>query len=48
MSASRQAARECSAWPKDALRITFGVIWAIDLTSAMIPEPDPAKKQETQ
>ncbi|HUY47234.1 MAG TPA: hypothetical protein VMV92_16130 [Streptosporangiaceae bacterium] len=28
--ATATTARPCSAWPKDALRITFGVIWLID------------------
>ena len=26
-----------SAWPKDALRITFGVIWAIDAVLKWLP-----------
>jgi uncharacterized membrane protein YphA (DoxX/SURF4 family) len=37
MSVKDQAARGCSAWPKDVLRVTFGVIWAIDATLKWLP-----------
>ncbi len=30
MAPTQAAIRGCTPWPKDALRITFGVIWAID------------------
>jgi uncharacterized membrane protein YphA (DoxX/SURF4 family) len=37
MAANQAAARGCAPWPKDALRITFGVIWAIDATLKWLP-----------
>ena len=38
MSQGPMASGRCSpAWPKDALRITFGVIWLIDATLKWLP-----------
>ena len=37
MSAQQQPARGYSSWPKDALRITFGLIWAVDATFKWLP-----------
>ena len=38
MSQGPMASGRCSpAWPKDALRITFGVIWLIDATRKWLP-----------
>jgi nitrite reductase (NO-forming) len=31
------AARKCAPWPKDALRIAFGVIWLIDAVLKWLP-----------
>ena len=37
MSQVKGAARECAAWPKDALRIGFGLIWLIDAALKWLP-----------
>ena len=37
MSQVQGASRECAAWPKDALRIGFGVIWLIDAALKWLP-----------
>jgi uncharacterized membrane protein YphA (DoxX/SURF4 family) len=38
MSRGPVASRQCApAWPKDVLRITFGVIWLIDATLKWLP-----------
>ena len=37
MSQARGASRECTAWPKDALRISFGIIWLIDAALKWLP-----------
>lgn len=37
MSGNQVAARGYTVWPKDALRIAFGVIWAIDATLKWMP-----------
>jgi nitrite reductase (NO-forming) len=38
MSQTQQASGRCApAWPRDALRITFGVIWLIDATLKWLP-----------
>ncbi len=37
MSPAQETGRPCSPWPKDALRITFGVIWLIDATLKWLP-----------
>ena len=37
MSPVQGASRECAAWPKDALRIGFGIIWLIDATLKWLP-----------
>jgi len=38
MPQGQLASRQCApAWPKDALRITFGVIWLIDATLKWLP-----------
>jgi nitrite reductase (NO-forming) len=38
MSQTQQASGRCApAWPKDALRISFGVIWLIDATLKWLP-----------
>ncbi len=38
MSQGPVANRRCApAWPKDVLRITFGVIWLIDATLKWLP-----------
>ena len=36
-AATSPAARKCAPWPKDALRIAFGVIWLIDATLKWLP-----------
>ena len=43
MSQGQAASRRCApARPKDALRITFGVIWLIDATLKWLPGFRPA------
>jgi nitrite reductase (NO-forming) len=38
MSQTQQASGRCTPpWPKDALRVTFGVIWLIDATLKWLP-----------
>lgn len=37
MSQAQRAARGCTAWPKDALRIGFGLIWLIDAALKWLP-----------
>src|SRR5215472_19033975 len=37
MSTTSEASRPCPAWPKDALRICFGVIWLIDAILKWLP-----------
>jgi hypothetical protein len=38
MSPVRVASRRCTpAWPKDALRISFGIIWLIDAVLKWLP-----------
>ncbi len=37
MTANQTAARGCAPWPKDVLRITFGIIWLIDATLKWLP-----------
>ena len=37
MSQTQIASRGCAAWPKDALRIGFGVIWLIDAALKWLP-----------
>jgi uncharacterized membrane protein YphA (DoxX/SURF4 family) len=37
MSQQQTASRGCAAWPKDALRIGFGVIWLIDAVLKWLP-----------
>jgi len=37
MSANQTATRGCASWPKDALRITFGIIWLIDAALKWLP-----------
>src|SRR6516165_8828826 len=37
MSQTQAAGRPYTAWPKDALRITFGVIWLIDAVLKWLP-----------
>jgi nitrite reductase (NO-forming) len=37
MSGNQVATRGCTAWPKDALRITFGIIWAVDAALKWLP-----------
>ena len=37
MSQVKGAARECAAWPKDALRIGFGLIWLVDAALKWLP-----------
>jgi nitrite reductase (NO-forming) len=37
MSAQQAATRRCPAWPKDALRISFGTIWLIDAVLKWLP-----------
>ncbi len=37
MTANQPTARECAPWPKDLLRIGFGVIWLIDATLKWLP-----------
>jgi nitrite reductase (NO-forming) len=37
MTQQQAATRGCTAWPKDALRITFGIIWLIDAVLKWLP-----------
>ena len=37
MPQGQTGSRECAAWPKDALRIGFGVIWLIDAVLKWLP-----------
>ena len=37
MSGNQAAGRGCAPWPKDALRITFGIIWLIDAVLKWLP-----------
>ena len=37
MSPTQITARPCSAWPKDALRIGFGLIWLVDAALKWLP-----------
>ncbi len=37
MSQPQGASRPCAAWPKDALRISFGLIWLVDATLKWLP-----------
>jgi uncharacterized membrane protein YphA (DoxX/SURF4 family) len=37
MSAQQPVTRPCPAWPKDTLRISFGVIWLIDAVLKWLP-----------
>jgi nitrite reductase (NO-forming) len=37
MTANQPAARGFAPWPKDALRITFGIVWAIDAALKWLP-----------
>ena len=37
MLQTQAAGRPCNPWPKDALRITFGVIWLIDAVLKWLP-----------
>jgi len=37
MAANQQAARVCAPWPKDILRIAFGIIWLIDAILKWLP-----------
>jgi nitrite reductase (NO-forming) len=37
MTANQSAIRGCAPWPKDALRIAFGLIWLIDATLKWLP-----------
>jgi nitrite reductase (NO-forming) len=37
MTAHQTAGRRCAPWPKDALRIGFGVIWLIDAVLKWLP-----------
>jgi nitrite reductase (NO-forming) len=37
MTANQTAERKCTPWPKDALRIGFGIIWLIDATLKWLP-----------
>ena len=37
MSQAQGATRRCTAWPKDALRIGFGLIWLIDAALKWLP-----------
>jgi nitrite reductase (NO-forming) len=37
MSQTLKAREACAAWPKDVLRISFGVIWLIDATLKWLP-----------
>jgi hypothetical protein len=36
-AATSTAERRCAPWPKDALRISFGVIWLIDAVLKWLP-----------
>jgi hypothetical protein len=42
MSQTQAAGRPRSPWPKDVLRITFGVIWLIDAALKWLPGSGPA------
>jgi nitrite reductase (NO-forming) len=37
MSLQQAVTRPCPAWPKDALRISFGIIWLIDAVLKWLP-----------
>ena len=37
MSQAQGATRGCTAWPKDALRIGFGLIWLVDAALKWLP-----------
>jgi nitrite reductase (NO-forming) len=37
MAPAQAATRGCTPWPKDALRITFGIIWLIDAVLKWLP-----------
>ncbi len=37
MAQAQRATRGCTAWPKDALRISFGIIWLIDAVLKWLP-----------
>jgi len=37
MSPVQGASRGCAPWPKDALRVAFGIIWLIDATLKWLP-----------
>ena len=37
MAPAQAATRGCPPWPKDALRITFGIIWLIDAVLKWLP-----------
>ena len=37
MAPTQAATRRCAPWPKDALRITFGIIWLVDAVLKWLP-----------
>jgi nitrite reductase (NO-forming) len=37
MAPAQQAAGRCTPWPKDALRVSFGIIWLIDAVLKWLP-----------
>jgi uncharacterized membrane protein YphA (DoxX/SURF4 family) len=37
MAPAQQATGRCTPWPKDALRVSFGIIWLIDATLKWLP-----------
>jgi nitrite reductase (NO-forming) len=37
MSQTQEGSRPCAAWPKDALRISFGLIWLVDAVLKWLP-----------
>lgn len=37
MAKTTTTERHCVGWPKDALRVAFGVIWAVDATLKWLP-----------
>jgi hypothetical protein len=37
MAAAQEATGRCAPWPKDALRVSFGIIWLIDATLKWLP-----------
>ena len=37
MAPAQAATRRCAPWPKDALRITFGIIWLVDAILKWLP-----------